>query len=78
MFRRALADLRPYLWSVVALLLISLTAVPITLITPLPIKLLVDSVLGSLPLAGYLGVLSPVGTVLSKNSILWLTIGILI
>ena len=75
MLKRAFEDLRPYLWPIVVLLMISLTAVPITLIFPLPIKLLVDSVLGSQPLPGYLTVF--VGPQLSKSLTLWLAIIIL-
>src|SRR6059058_301234 len=75
MLKRAFEDLRPYLWPVVVLLIISLAAVPITLIFPLPIKLLVDSVLGSQPLPGYLTVF--VGSQLSKSLSLWLAITIL-
>src|SRR5881397_1323072 len=73
--KRAFEDLRPYLWPIVVLLIVSLTAVPITLIFPLPIKLLVDSVLGSQPLPGYLTVF--VGAQLSKSLTLWLAITIL-
>jgi len=75
MLKRAFEDLRPYLWPIVVLLIISLTTVPITLIFPLPIKLLVDSVLGSQPLPGYLTVF--VGAQLSKSLTLWLAITIL-
>src|SRR5437879_11238403 len=75
MLKRAFEDLQPYLWPIVVLLIISLMAVPITLIFPLPIKLLVDSVLGSQPLTGYLTVF--VGPQLSKSLTLWLAITIL-
>src|SRR3989442_387784 len=75
MLKRAFEDLRPYLWPIVVLLIISLIAVPITLIFPLPIKLLVDSVLGSQPLPGYLTAF--VGPQLSKSLTLWLAISIL-
>ncbi len=73
---RAFEDLRPYLWPIVVLLIISLVAVPITLIVPLPIKLLVDSVLGSQPLPGYLTIF--VGLQVSKSLALWLAISILL
>ncbi|HEX9612259.1 MAG TPA: ABC transporter ATP-binding protein [Candidatus Bathyarchaeia archaeon] len=72
---RAFEDLRPYLWPLVVLLIISLLAVPMTLIFPLPIKLLVDSVLGSQPLPGYLTIF--VGSQVSKSLALWLAISIL-
>ena len=78
MFRRALRDLRPYAWSLLVLLIISLAAVPITLITPLPLKLLVDSVLGSQPLPGYLAIFSSTGPSLAKNSVLWVAVGLLL
>src|SRR5438094_2566208 len=73
--RPAFEDLRPYLWPLVVLLIISLLAVPMTLIFPLPIKLLVDSVLGSQPLPGYLTIF--VGLQASKALALWLAISIL-
>src|SRR6266700_7689550 len=75
LLRRAFEDLRPYLWPIVALLVISLSAVPIALIFPLPIKLLVDSVLGSQPLPGYLTIF--VGSQVTKTLALWLAISIL-
>src|SRR5438094_6640520 len=75
MLKRAFEDLRPYLWPIVVLLIVSLIALPITLIFPLPIKLLVDSVLGSQPLPGYLTVF--VGSQVSKSLTLWLAITIL-
>ena len=46
-----------------------------TLIFPLPIKLLVDSVLGSQPLPGYLTIF--VGSQVSKTLALWLAISVL-
>lgn len=73
--KRAFEDLRPYLWPTVLLLTVSLLAVPITLVAPLPIKVLVDSVLGSQPLPGYLTIF--VGTQVSKSLALWLAISIL-
>ncbi|HMB67461.1 MAG TPA: ABC transporter transmembrane domain-containing protein, partial [Candidatus Bathyarchaeia archaeon] len=59
-----------------ALLVISLLAVPIALIFPLPIKLLVDSVLGSQPLPGYLTIF--VGSQVSKSLAISLAISILL
>ena len=74
--KRSFEDLRPYLWPLVALLAISLSAVPIALIFPLPIKLLVDSVLGSQPLPGYLTIF--VGSQVSKSFAISLAISILL
>src|SRR6266699_6572184 len=74
--RPAFEDLRPYLWPLVVLLIVSLLAVPMTLIFPLPIKLLVDSVLGSQPLPGYLTIF--VGSQVSKSLAISLAISILL
>src|SRR5260370_14346346 len=74
--KRAFEDLRPYLWPLVVLLVISLLAVPIALIFPLPIKLLVDSVVGSQPLPGYLTIF--VGSQVSKSLAISLAISILL
>ena len=73
--RQALEDLRPYTWPIVALLIVSLSAVPVTLIFPLPVKLLVDNVLGSQPLPGYLAVF--VGSQVPKNLTVWVAITLL-
>src|SRR3989441_8266417 len=78
MFRRVSADLRPYLWQIIIVLIVSLSAIPITLITPLPIKLMVDSVLGSQPLTGYLSILAPGGSQATKDYVLLLAISILV
>ena len=76
MLRRAFNDLRTYLWPLTVLLVLSLLAVPITLITPVPIKLLVDSVVGTQPLPGYLAIF--IGSQTSKGLITWLAISILL
>lgn len=78
MLRQAFRDLQSYVWALLGLLVISLFAVPITLITPVPVKLLVDSVLASQPLPGYLAVFIPVGTQLSKNTVLYLAVGLIV
>jgi len=74
--QRTLEDLRPYLAPLIVLLLVSLLAIPITLIVPLPIKILVDSVLGSQSLPGYLTIL--VGSQISKGFAIWLAISMLL
>jgi ATP-binding cassette, subfamily B, bacterial len=75
MIRRAFEDLRPYRWPTIVLVVVSLVAVPITLITPLPIKLLVDSVLSSQSPPGYLSIFT--GSQPSKSLVLALAISIL-
>jgi ATP-binding cassette, subfamily B, bacterial len=73
--QQAFEDLRPYAWPIVALLIVSLSAVPITLIFPLPIKLLVDNVLGTQPLPRYLTVF--VGSQFPRDLTLWLAISLI-
>ena len=75
--RQAFADLRAYFWPLLLLLIISLVAVPITLITPIPIKVLVDYVLGSQTIPSYLAIFSR-GSQISKVSALWLAIGLIV
>jgi ATP-binding cassette, subfamily B, bacterial len=76
MIRQAFEDLRPYRWPILVLVIISLIAVPLTLVIPFPIKLLVDNVLGSQPLPGYLTIF--VGSQASKSLVVALAIGILL
>jgi ATP-binding cassette, subfamily B, bacterial len=78
LLREAFADLRPYLGSTIAILILSLSAVPITLITPLPIKILVDNVLGSQPLPNYVAFLNPLQPTVSRSYIIGLAASILI
>src|SRR2546425_195341 len=49
MLRRLLSELRPYMLSILFVFAISLTAIPLALVSPLPIKLIVDNVLETLP-----------------------------
>src|SRR5437667_10889995 len=50
LFRRLLSQARPYWPHVVALFLLSLLSSPLSLLTPLPLKIAVDSVIGSHPI----------------------------
>src|SRR6266496_2242811 len=47
LYRRVLAEVRPFRAHIAALLLIGLLAAPLTLLNPIPLKLVVDSVLGT-------------------------------
>src|SRR5579863_5870748 len=53
-FGRIVAFARPYRLKVAATFLLSMAAVPLTLLTPLPLKIAVDTVIGSKPLPGFL------------------------
>ena len=74
---RLLSELRPYVLSIVFVFAVSLTAIPLTLITPLPIKIIVDNVLGTRPLPGYLRAIIP-NSQGSTQVLLLIAIGILL
>ena len=57
--RRLFAEARPYWLLIFATFCLSLLAAPLTLLTPVPLKLVVDNVIGSHPLPGWLGGLLP-------------------
>lgn len=54
LFKRLMRIARPFWPHIAGIFLISLLATPIALITPLPLKILVDNVLGSQPLPWFL------------------------
>ena len=58
---RLLREARPYWPHLVGLLLLNLLATPLSLLSPLPIKLTVDSVLGSQPIPAFLTPMLPQG-----------------
>src|SRR3989454_8325349 len=70
--------MRPYRWSIALLFLVSLAAAPLAIITPLPLKLVVDNIVGSQPLPGYLSFFVRDPSLVSKDSIIALAIGILL
>ena len=57
--RRMAFEARPYWPHVLGIFLLSLLSTPLTLLTPLPLKIVVDSVIGSRPLPGFLLPLVP-------------------
>ncbi len=61
-FARIVAFARPYWPQVAGTLLLSLAAAPLTLLTPLPLKIAVDSVIGSKPLPAFLAPLHVIGS----------------
>ena len=58
-YRRLLSRARPYAVPIVAIFAIGLLASPIALLTPLPLKIVVDSVIGSDARPGGLQALRP-------------------
>ena len=78
LYQRLLRQARPYWLHLVALFGIGLLASPIALLNPVPLKIVVDSVLGTRPLPAYLDALLPATATRSATAILGLAIGLLI
>jgi len=64
--------------SIVSVFAVSLTAIPLTLITPLPVKIIVDNVLGTRPLPNYLKAIIPSSSQGSTQVLVLVAIGILL
>lgn len=59
LLRRVAHQARPYWWRIGGVLVLSLLSTPLALLTPLPLKIVVDNVLGKEPLPEYLAVALP-------------------
>jgi ATP-binding cassette, subfamily B, bacterial len=71
-------EMRPYFWHLVVLLLLSLMASPVALLTPLPLKIAVDHIIGAQPLPSYLNMVLPVGISGSDRALLAMAVGLLV
>lgn len=69
LLKRLLGQARAFRLHLVGILVLDLLAMPLALLSPLPLKLVIDNVLGSVPLPGFLSVV-PASFVSSANSIL--------
>jgi len=76
LYRRVLRQARPYWPHVVGVFALGLLASPIALLTPVPLKIVVDSVLGTRPLPPLLRALAPAGA--SAAATLTVAIGLLL
>ncbi|HKO24754.1 MAG TPA: ABC transporter ATP-binding protein, partial [Chloroflexota bacterium] len=70
LYRRLLRQARPYWLHIVGIFLLSLLESPVALLTPLPLKIAVDSVVGSHHLPGFLALLLPAGATRSHTAVL--------
>ncbi len=59
LYSRVLREARPYRLHIAGMLLLSLLSTPLALLAPLPLKIAVDSVLGSEPTPGFLRAVLP-------------------
>ena len=74
--RRLLRDARPYGPRIAALTLLSILATPLALLLPVPLKIAVDSVIGSEPAPAMLDGLLPAAATQSDTGLL-ITVGVL-
>jgi ATP-binding cassette subfamily B protein len=59
LYRRLAAELLPYWRGIAGILVLSFAATPLSLLTPLPLKIAVDTVIGSQPVPEFLAPLLP-------------------
>ncbi len=78
LYRRLLYQAQPYWPHTVSIFLISLLATPLALLNPLPLKIAVDSVLGSEPIPGFLGRLLTAHTTHSNTAVLFFALSLLL
>src|SRR5436309_9988583 len=78
LFRRLLSQARPYWPHVAALFLLSLLSSPLSLLAPLPLKIAVDSVIGSHPLPHVIAPLVPEAIAHSPAVLLAIAVGLLV
>jgi ATP-binding cassette subfamily B protein len=78
LYRRLLKLAQPYWLHILGFFLLSLLSSPFGLLGPLPLKIAVDSVIGSHPLPGFLGALSPGSVTPSKTTVLALAVALLV
>ena len=78
LYRRLLRQARPYWPHIVGIFLLSLLSSPLALLTPLPLKIAVDSVIGSHSLPGFLDSLLPADATRSEIGVLVFAAGLLV
>jgi ATP-binding cassette, subfamily B, bacterial len=72
LLRRLFHEARPFWAQILGVFLVSILAVPLALLTPVPLKLAVDNVIGDQPLPGFLAAVVPDGVEHSNGSLLLL------
>ena len=73
LYRRLLLEARPYWPQILLLSFVNLLATPIALLTPVPLKIAVDSIAGSAPLPGFYRALLPASIVASVTGLVIVT-----
>jgi len=78
LIKRLLSHAGPYRALILGTFAFGLLATPLALLTPLPIKIAIDSILGSVPLPHYLDVVLPAGIAGSTTALLIFTAALLV
>ena len=78
LYRRIGAYARPYWWQIAGILFLQLLSTPLALLVPLPLKIAVDTVLGSKPLPSWLNALLPAHIVASPTALLTVAAGLML
>src|SRR5438128_10734841 len=78
LYQRLLRQARPYWLHLAVLSGLGLLASPLALLNPVPLKIVVDSVLGGHPLPAFLRPLLPEAAARSPAAILFFAIGLLV
>jgi ATP-binding cassette subfamily B protein len=66
--------MRPYLWQLIGLFLLSLIVTPLALLTPMPLKMAVDNIIGGQPLPAAVDTLLPAAISRSDRGLLVFTV----
>ncbi len=78
LYKRLLLQARPFWPHIAGILVLNLLLTPLMLLTPLPLKIAVDSAIGSQPLPSFIDILVPDAFSNSPTSVLLLAIALLI
>lgn len=78
LYKRLLGEARPYRRHIGALFVLSLLSSVFALLTPLPLKIAVDSVVGSRPLPGFIAVFVPASMRNSQTGVLLVAAGLFV
>src|SRR5215831_17136150 len=78
LYRRVLQEARPHWPKIAGIFAIDLLASPLGLLTPLPLKIAVDSVIGDHQLPEFLQTALPAARTRSRAAVLGVAIGLLI
>jgi ATP-binding cassette subfamily B protein len=67
---RVIREAWPFRWLIGSVLIVSLLATPLALLSPVPLAIIVDSVLGDQRLPGFIETILPVGILTSSSALL--------